>query len=110
MNNILLQMQELYKSFPVKAGPGKTLAARAVDGVTLAVAQGEVLGLVGESGCGKSTLGRLVLGLLPPTSGAVSGERTSRPRQQRLQSPEEMQIIFQDSSRRSIPACGSRRS
>jgi len=42
---------------------------RAVDRVSLAVAPGEVVGLVGESGCGKSTLGRIVAHLLPPTSG-----------------------------------------
>src|SRR5205814_1509211 len=61
--------------------------------------QGETLGLVGESGCGKSTLGRLVMQLLPVTSGKVflgdlelTGLRGERLRQQRRQ----MQIIFQD--------------
>ena len=44
---------------------------RAVDDVDLAIMKGEVVGLVGESGCGKSTLGRIVAGILKPSSGQV---------------------------------------
>lgn len=50
----------------------ETRAVRAVSDVNLTVRKGETLGLVGESGCGKSTLGRLIAGILPPTSGTVS--------------------------------------
>jgi peptide/nickel transport system ATP-binding protein len=68
----------------------------AVDSVTLRIAPGEVVALVGESGCGKTTLARMLLGLLPLTAGIIrlAGESiTSRPRQQvaRLVQP-----VFQD--------------
>ena len=71
----------------------------AVDNVDLAVAEGEVVGLVGESGCGKSTLGRLAVGLLPLSTGERfwHGQSLARldaaaARRQQLK----MQMIFQD--------------
>jgi peptide/nickel transport system ATP-binding protein len=44
---------------------------KAVDGVSIAIAPGEIVCLVGESGCGKTTTGKIVAGLLPPSSGRV---------------------------------------
>ncbi|MGH8704940.1 MAG: ABC transporter ATP-binding protein [Burkholderiales bacterium] len=71
----------------------------AVDDVSFCVAQGEVVGLVGESGCGKSTLGRMVAGILPPSSGVIR----YRGKDAAAMSPEEakraalkVQMIFQD--------------
>ncbi|HEY8242134.1 MAG TPA: ABC transporter ATP-binding protein [Casimicrobiaceae bacterium] len=72
---------------------------RAVDNVDLAIASGEVVGLVGESGCGKSTLGRLAVGLLPLSNGErrwkgtpIDGLAPGPAREQQLR----MQMIFQD--------------
>jgi oligopeptide transport system ATP-binding protein len=69
----LLQVDGLRKHFDL--GGGRVL--QAVDGVTLGVAEREVVGLVGESGCGKSTLGRAIVGLHEKTGGEVRwrGER-----------------------------------
>jgi oligopeptide transport system ATP-binding protein len=99
MNENILTIDNIFKTFPVHAGPGKTVHARAVDGVSLTVRSGEVVGLVGESGCGKSTLGRLALGLMPPTSGRVlfQGRDLGTLGKKDLRAlRREMQIIFQD--------------
>jgi oligopeptide transport system ATP-binding protein len=99
MSHVLLEIRDLYKSFPVKAGLGKTAEAKAVDGVNLSVARGEAVGLVGESGCGKSTLGRLALRLLEPTAGSVffEGRNLNTLKREDLRAlRKNVQIIFQD--------------
>ena len=77
----------------------REVAVQAVDDVSFAVDAGEVVGLVGESGCGKSTLGRIVAGILPPSTGNVKFR--GRPREALAGADAhaaalKVQMIFQD--------------
>jgi len=92
---VLIRVDNVVKHFP--AGFGQTV--HAVDGVSFEIRQGETLGLVGESGSGKSTLGRVVMQLLPATSGKVflgDVELTALRGESLRQRRRDMQIIFQD--------------
>ena len=62
----LLSVRELTVEFATDSGPAQVL-----DRISLDIARGEVVGLVGESGCGKTTLGRAILGVLPQSGGVV---------------------------------------
>ena len=68
----LLAVNSLTKHFPIGGGLfAEKKTVRAVDDVSFAVAKGETLGIVGESGCGKSTTARLLMHLMPRTSGEI---------------------------------------
>jgi len=67
----LLEVTNLRKYFPMKAGMFKKSYIQAVQDVSLHIYEGETLGIVGESGCGKTTLGRTILRLYEPTSGKI---------------------------------------
>jgi oligopeptide/dipeptide ABC transporter ATP-binding protein len=70
----LLELKQVVKEFPITKGvllKQKVGAVHAVNGVDLIIKKGETVGLVGESGCGKTTLGKIILKLVPPSSGEV---------------------------------------
>lgn len=97
-----LKVDNLKTHFPVEEGMifrKVTGTVKAVDGVSLALLKGEILGLVGESGCGKSTLGRTILQLIPATEGTVvlGGKNlTNLDRKDLRAARADFQMIFQD--------------
>ena len=97
---IILKAEDVRTYFPVKGALGQTVKeVKAVDGVSLALRQGETYGLVGESGCGKSTLGRTLIRLLEPTSGKITlfdQDITHLSKKEMLPFRRDVQIVFQD--------------
>ncbi len=97
----LLSVRGLTKDFLSGGGVfgGPRRVVRAVDDVSFDLEPGETLGVVGESGCGKTTLGRLILALVPATSGTVSFERKDvleLPPAELRALRRRMQVVFQD--------------
>ena len=97
----LLEIADLAKTFTSRRGwpIARTVAVRAVDGVSFTVARGEAVGVVGESGCGKSTVARLALRLIEADAGRVLFDGTDvlaagKTELRRLR--RRMQIVFQD--------------
>jgi len=98
--NALLVARDLVRHYPVRTGLfRRPLRLRAVDGVSFVVPPARTLALVGESGCGKTTTAKLVLGLIPATSGEVTfaGEPLPAPHTSAWRAARRrMQMIYQD--------------
>ena len=92
MADTRLQAEDLVVTFPVADGR----ALRAVDGVSLQVGSGQILGLVGESGCGKTTAARCMAGLLAPHSGTVRLDGEELGARRTVPQRRAIQMIFQD--------------
>jgi peptide/nickel transport system ATP-binding protein len=97
MSPPLLDVRDVSQVFRVRDGLfGQKRRVVAVDGVSLRLDAGDVIGVVGESGCGKSTLARVILGLQPPTSGEVLIDGKRLRELDRRERARLVQPVFQD--------------
>lgn len=97
----LLEVTDLKTHFPIRKGVFSRVSGQvyAVDGVSIAMQDGETLGLVGESGSGKSTLGKSIMRLVEPTSGRIKisgSEITGLSKQEMFEHRRQVQMVFQD--------------
>ncbi|MGW5359460.1 dipeptide ABC transporter ATP-binding protein [Actinopolymorpha pittospori] len=97
--DVVMSLRDLHRHFEARGATRRQHVVRAVDGVSLELYRGEVLGVVGESGSGKTTLSRMMVGLLRPTSGSVllNGTDLARLSGRRLREHRrEIAMVFQD--------------
>lgn len=97
MSEPLLEIADLRVAFPGKGFRAKPIEI--LHGVSMHIGRGETLGVVGESGSGKTTIGRAVLGLVPPSGGAIrfdGADLTSASPAVRRARARDIQVVFQD--------------
>ena len=96
----LIEINHLFKTYEKKNIFGKTTSTvNAVNDVSFLIREGETIGLVGESGCGKTTLSRMLLGLIPSTSGEIKYQGVDLAKETMTdwrKWRKDLQIIFQD--------------
>ena len=95
----LLSARDIRKNFIIKDDRSPAQTLKAVDGVSLNINSGEVVGVVGESGCGKSTLGKTLLRLHEPDGGSLlwkGKDMTGTEGAELKKMRRSMQMIFQD--------------
>ena len=98
---MLVKAKDLKKHYTISKGffSNEKRVVHALDGVDIEIREHETVGLVGESGCGKSTVGRLLIGLIKPTSGTVhfmGSDIFELEKDELIGVRKDMQIIFQD--------------
>lgn len=95
----ILEIKNVTKTFHTRSFWGKSKEVHALNGITLSLAKGESLGIVGESGCGKSTLASLIIHLAEPTSGEILlyEKDISHAKEKEVKEiRKKIQIVFQD--------------
>jgi peptide/nickel transport system ATP-binding protein len=96
MTENVLVVRDVLRDYAIGGPFARRQTLRALRGVDLSVARGQILGLVGESGCGKSTLARILLGIEEPTAGTVLVDGKPIKSYSRLERAQLMQPVFQD--------------
>ena len=104
MDSPIIQIKDLSKVFPLPRGlreffEGKRQAVKAIDGISLNIARGEIVGLAGESGSGKTTTGEILVRLQKETGGSITIDGhplDGRGKQLKKRFRREVQMIFQD--------------